>query len=138
MSSKQTVLRNAAVLIAQIALLWLISEAARHAAALLPFPVPAGAIGLVMVYVLLCAGWLRLSWIERGAALLVRHLGLFLVPFGVGFMAFGDVMAAQGIALLAVLIASTAFGIGATGWMSGVALHLTPLVRNSGRRIFHE
>ncbi len=138
MLGKQTALRNAAVLIAQIGLLWLTSEAARRAAALLPFPVPAGALGLVMLYLLLCAGWLRLSWIERGAALLVRHLGLFLVPFGVGFMAFGDVMAAQGIALLAVLIVSTAFGIGATGCMSEIVLHLTPLVRNSGRRVFHE
>lgn len=125
MTSKQTVFRDAATLTAQIAMLWLISETAGRVAALLTFPVPAGAIGLVMLYLLLRCGWLRLSWIERGAALLVRHLGLFLVPFGVGFMAFGDVMAAQGIALLAVLIASTAFGIGATGWMSVVALHLT-------------
>ena len=137
MSGKQTGLRGAAVLIAQVALLWLMSEAARRAAALLPFPVPGGAIGLVTLYLLLATGRLRLSWIERGASLLVRHLGLFLVPFGVGFMAFGELMAVQGIALLAVLIGCTAFGIGVTGLASGAVLHLARHVHGYGRRIFH-
>ena len=138
MPGTRIVWRNIAGLLAQIAALWLISEAARYAAALLPFPVPAGAVGLVMLFVMLRAGWIRLAWIERGATLLVRHLGLFLVPFGVGFMACGDLMAAQGIALVTVLILSTAFGIGATGVMSEIVLHLTPWLRTAGRRIYHE
>ena len=127
MSGRQSEVRGVAALIGQLGLLWLMSEEAAGAAALLPFPVPGGAIGLVMLYLLLSAGWLRLSWIERGAALLVRHLGLFLVPFGVGFMAFGELMSAQGVALVAVLIASTALGIGATGWASAIALRLSQL-----------
>jgi holin-like protein len=138
MSGMQTGLRDAAVLIGQIVLLWLMSEAARHAAALLPFPVPGGAIGLVMLYLLLATGWLRLSWIERGAILLIRHLGLFLVPLGVGFMAFWPLMATQGIALLAVLIGCTALGIGVAGSACAAGLHLTQHVRGLGRRTVHE
>ena len=124
--TKQSASRDTPALIAQIALLWIISEAARYIAALLPFPVPAGAIGLLMLFLLLYSGVLRLSWIERGAALLIRHLGLFLVPFAVGLMVFRDVIVAQGIALLVAVIASTAFGIAVTGWMSEVILHLMP------------
>jgi holin-like protein len=124
--TRKSASRDTAALTAQVALLWIISEAARYIAAFLPFPIPAGAIGLLMLFLLLYSGWLRLSWIERGAALLVRHLGLFLVPFAVGFMVFRDVIAAQGITLLAAVIASTAFGIAFTGWMSEIVLHLMP------------
>jgi len=131
MSLGRTGLRSAAIIAGQIVLLALISEAARRGAALLPFPVPGSAIGLIVLYLLLATGWLPLPWIERGAALLVRHLGLFLVPFGVGFMAFGDAMATQGIALLVVLIACTALGIVVTGMTSVISRHLSHGARPS-------
>jgi holin-like protein len=138
MAQPQTGVRNTARLLVQIALLWAISEAARRAAAVLPVPVPAGAVGLVLLYGLLSAGWLRLAWIDRGATFLVRHLGLFLVPFGVGFIAFGDAMAVQGIALAVVLIGGTVGGIGATGLVCGFVLQLTRRAGGIGRRSFHE
>ena len=134
MSGKRVVFRDIAALVAQIAVLSLISEVARLAAALSPLPVPAGAVGLVMLFLMLRAGWIKVAWIERGASLLVRHLGLFLVPFGVGFMAFGDLMSAHGAALLAVLIASTAFGIAATGLTGEIVRNLKPGLR-AGQRV---
>ena len=134
MSGKRVVFRDIAALVAQIAVLSLISEVARLAAALSPLPVPAGAVGLVMLFLMLRAGWIKVAWIERGASLLVRHLGLFLVPFGVGFMAFGYLMAAHGAALLAVLIASTAFGIAATGLTGEIVRNLKPGLR-AGQRV---
>lgn len=126
------------VLIGQIGLLWLLNEGARHAAAFFPFPIPGGAIGLAGLYLLLSSGWVRLSWIERGATFLVRHLGLFLVPFGVGFMAFGDVLSKQGVALLLVLVGCTAIGIAATGMASMGTLHLSQRLRRFGRGVLHE
>ena len=138
MSDVRASLSRLVVLSGQIGLIWLLSEGARQAAALLPFPIPGGAIGLAGLYLLLSSGWIRLSWIERGATFLVRHLGLFLVPFGVGFMAFGEMLAKQGFWLLLVLVGCTAMGIAATGLASMGTLHLSQRLRRLGRGVLHE
>ena len=99
----------------QIGALWLLREMAAAIAALSPVPLPAGVVGLVLLFGLLCAGAVKVQWIEGGAELLVRHLGLFLIPYAVSFMAFGELIAASGIAIALVVIVSTMLGIAAAG-----------------------
>ena len=112
---------GAAQLAAQIVGLWLVSLLAQVLAALLPMPVPAGAIGLAMLFALLCANVIPLASIERGASLLVRHLGLFLIPYAVSIMAFSELLLASGLALAVSLVGSTAIGMWATGWSAQAA-----------------
>jgi len=100
----------------QIAGLWLLSLLAQALAARSPLPVPAGALGLLLLFALLATGALRSEWIAEGADLLVRHLALFLVPFAVGFMAFADLFAAAGSAIGLAVVVSTACGIAAAGF----------------------
>jgi holin-like protein len=121
-------IRRALIVAAQIASLWGLSWAAQAIAALSPLPLPAGAVGLAVLFALLCAGVVRAQWIETGADLLVRHLGLFLIPYAVSFMAFGELIAARGFAILGVVVASTAIGIAASGWAA------QSVARASGRR----
>jgi holin-like protein len=108
----------------QIAALWLLSVIARYLAAFSPLPLPAGAVGMVLLFALLGSGLLRPRWIEAGADLLIRHLGLFLVPYAVSFIAFAELIAASGAAILAVVVASTAIGIAAAGWAAQAAARL--------------
>jgi holin-like protein len=99
------------VLLLQVFALWGLSWLAAY----LPLPIPPGAIGLGVLFALLSTGLVRLAWIERGAGFLVRHLGLFLIPYAVSLMAFGDLIADSGIVLLIAIVASTAVGIAVTG-----------------------
>ena len=46
-------------------------------------PVPGGVLGAVTLATLLLSGALPLRWVEDGADLLLRHLGLFFVPAAV-------------------------------------------------------
>jgi holin-like protein len=98
----------------QVGALWLLSWIAQGIAALSPLPLPGGAVGLVLLFTLLCTGAVRARWIERGADVLVRHLGLFLVPYAVSFMARGELVSTGG-ALVLVIVASTAIGIASAG-----------------------
>ena len=86
---------------------------------------------------LLCAGVVRAQWIQTGADLLVRHLGLFLIPYAVSFMAFGELIAASGFAILGVVIASTTIGIAAAGCAAQAATRAsvarTSLLRSTQR-----
>lgn len=106
---------------AQITALWLLSSIAQYIASLSPLPLPAGAVGLMLLFVLLCSGLVRPQWIDAGADLLIRHLGLFLVPYAVSFIAFSDLIAASGVAIAIVVLASTAIGIAVAGWSAQAA-----------------
>lgn len=114
--------RRVAEVAAQIAALWLISWATKSAAAYSPLPLPGGALGLAILFALLCSGWIKPRWIEAGADWLVRHLGLFLVPYAVSFIAFTDLIAGSGIPLLTTIVLSTAIGIGAAGCAAQTAM----------------
>ncbi|ALP42968.1 CidA/LrgA family protein [Aeromonas schubertii] len=56
--------------------------------ALLPFAFPGSIIGLLILYLLLSLQLVRLSWVERGAGLLLRHMGVLFVPVAVGLVAW--------------------------------------------------
>lgn len=69
-------------------------------------PLPGGVLGLLLFYLSLLLGIVKLRWVERGAALLLRHMVLLFVPLTVGLIAFGPTLRAQGRAILASLFVS--------------------------------
>lgn len=121
--------RRAVVVGLQLLALWLLSRMAAALAELLPLPVPAGAIGLGLLFVLLASGLLRARWIEAGADLLVRHLGLFLIPYAVSFMAFGEQLHAAAIPLAVTVIAATAVGMAASACSAQASARRSSAVR---------
>lgn len=108
----------------QVAALWLLSWLAKALASLSPLPLPAGAVGLGVLFALLCAGVVRAQWIEAGADLLVRHLGLFLIPYAVSVISYGELVARSGAAILGTIVASTVIGMAAAGWAAQASARL--------------
>ena len=113
--------RAGVTLAAQLAALGALSWLAHLLAKLSPVPIPAGAIGMALLFALLAFGVVKLAWIEPCAGLLVRHLGLFLIPHAVSAIELGTTLRSGGIALLCVLIASTLIGMAAAGWSAQAA-----------------
>lgn len=82
---------------------WLVGEGITY---LLPAsPLPGSLWGMVILFLALSSGRLPERRIRRGAALLVRWLGLLFVPVGVGVVAYGELVLrfAGAIALSIVL-----------------------------------
>ena len=69
-------------------------------------PIPGGVLGLLLFFLALLTGVLKLGWVERGANLLLRHMVLLFVPLTVGLMEFGPVLRRNGVAILASLFVS--------------------------------
>ena len=69
----------------------------------IPFPVPGPVVGLLLIFVLLLTGTIRLDWVEEASRILLVFLGMFYVPFGVGIMAVDQ--SVKDKALLIVLTA---------------------------------
>jgi holin-like protein len=84
-------------------------------------PVPGTVIGLVLLWLGLSVHGARISNARAVPEALVRtvrglhdHFGLLFVPAGAGVVAHLDQLAQHGVALLIVIIVSTALTIGAT------------------------
>lgn len=72
----------------------------------LPVPGPVIGLGLLAGYALWRGG--IPEPIEQAGEALLKHLSLLFVPAGVGLIAFGDRLLAEGTRLIAVLFVSTA------------------------------
>ncbi len=84
----------------------------------LGFPLPGGVLGLLLFYLGLLSGVVKLAWVERGATLLLRHMVLLFVPLTVGLMIMGPVLSRQGGAILASLFVSFLAVLVTTGMLS--------------------
>lgn len=47
-------------------------------------PLPGNLLGMLLLTLCLCTGWIRMEWVEQASAFLVRHMMLFFVPIIVG------------------------------------------------------
>ena len=71
-----------------------------------PVPGPVIGLGLLAAYALWRGG--IPERIEQAGEALLKHLSLLFVPAGVGLIAFGDRLLAEGMRLIVVLVVSTA------------------------------
>jgi holin-like protein len=69
-------------------------------------PIPGGVLGLLLFYLAMLRGLLKLRWVERGAGLLLRHMVLLFVPLTVGLMDMGPLLSKQAGAIVASLVVS--------------------------------
>lgn len=99
----------------QAALLSLIYLASSAIVDFVPIPVPSNLLALLMLLLFLLTGMLRLSHVEELGTFLLRHLTFFFVPFMVGLLALGPLLARAGVALLANLIVATGVGVVVAG-----------------------
>lgn len=69
-------------------------------------PVPAGVLGLILFYGALQTGVVKLSWVERAATFLLRHMVLFFIPLTVGLMDIGSLLSQQAWIIFTSLVLS--------------------------------
>lgn len=80
-------------------------------------PLPAGVLGLLLLFGGLLSGKLRAGWVERAAGLLLRHMVLLFVPLTVGLVEMGKVISRQAGAIIASLLVSFLAVLLTTGWL---------------------
>ena len=84
----------------------------------LSLALPGNLIGMLMLLTLLSSGIVRLSWVELGANVLLKHLAFFFVPIAVGLMAFSSSLQTDGIAWLITLVVAAGAGILSAGFVT--------------------
>lgn len=69
-------------------------------------PLPGAVAGLLLLFLALSFGLIRLQWVERAAGHFLRHMVLLFVPVTVGLMEVGPLLKSSGVAIVASLMVS--------------------------------
>lgn len=70
----------------QLAVILLISFLGELLNALLPLPIPASIYGMVILFISLLTGLIRLEWVKEAGLFLVEIMPVFFIPVCVGLM----------------------------------------------------
>lgn len=97
-----------------------LGETLRH---LIPLTVPSGIYGLVILFVLLFTGAVRLSWVEKAADFIIEIKPLFFIPAGVGLMTQWKEMETMFLPFVLSVIVITALVMAVTGWVTQALMH---------------
>lgn len=81
---------------------------------LLPIPFPASVIGMVLLFILLATGVLKLEHVREKADFLLANMAFFFLPAGVSVMNYFDVLGSAFVPLLVICLVTTVLVFGAT------------------------
>lgn len=108
--------------IGQLFILWLINEISYLIVDSLRLPIPGNVLGMIILFILLLTGVVKLKWIDRAASFLLKHLVFFFIPITVGIMTLGSVFVKNGVAIIIIVIISAAIGFISTGQLAQLLL----------------
>lgn len=103
---------------AQLFLLWLLNQLGIFIVLYFHLPIPGNVVGMILLFVFLMTGVIKLEWINDAASFLLKHLVFFFIPISVGIMTFGALFLQSGLSLTLILIVSASVGIIVTGTVS--------------------
>ncbi|MGP7815897.1 CidA/LrgA family protein [Niallia sp. 01092] len=81
-----------------------------------PVPIPASMIGLIILLVCLLTKIVKIEWVEKGAAWLLAELLLFFIPSAVGIVNYEEILNMKGIETILLIAVSTFVVMLATGF----------------------
>lgn len=106
------------VLVIQIFALFAASQIGNWIVMQLHLKIPGSIVGIILVFLLLQSGIFRVQWFEAGANWLLSEMLLFFIPSAVGIIQYPDLLKADGVKLLSIILASTITVMGCTGYLA--------------------
>lgn len=104
----------------QVAGLTVFSLLVNGLTSLLHIPLPGSIIGMILLFLLLESGVIRLNWVEAGASWLLAELLLFFIPSAIGVMNYSKLLESFGLQVLAVVLVGTFAVMASSGLLTGV------------------
>ncbi|MGM0901034.1 MAG: CidA/LrgA family protein [Bacillota bacterium] len=111
-------MKHALIFFAQLFFLIAIYQVSTYIVSFLELPVPASVLGMILLYLLMSNGIVKLKYIEVAASFLLKHLSLFFIPIAVGLMDYGGLIQTSGIQLILVIAVSSMIGLFVTGGLT--------------------
>lgn len=91
----------------------------------MPIPMPASVIGLILLFICLCTGIIKLGQVENVGTALTDNIGLLFVPAGISVVKSLGLIAENPVLILGLIFISTLLLLLCTGFFSQVIVKLT-------------
>lgn len=114
-------IKSIGIFILQLFVLWLLNELGSLIVQWLHLPIPGNVLGMILLFILLLTGVIKLEWIDKASSFLLKHLVFFFIPITVGIMTLGSLFLQNGFSIIVILVISAVLGMVVTG---GVAQFL--------------
>ena len=95
----------------------------------LPFSFPASVIGMLLLFICLLTGVLKIEHIQEKADFLLENMAFFFVPAGVSIINYFDVLKSAWLQLVAVCVISTVVTFAVTAWSVKLTVRLLSRLR---------
>jgi holin-like protein len=79
-------------------------------------PLPGSIIGMILLFICLISGILKLEMIEEISKFLLDHLAFFFIPAGVGLLAYVGILKENLMPILVICFITTFLVMIVTGW----------------------
>lgn len=104
---KEFQFKKLALIILQVAGLYVLSTFGEFIAALLKLPIPGSIIGLLLLFAGLHFNIIPESYIKEGGGFLLVILPLFFIPATVGIVQYPEFLSIKGVMLIVIVVVST-------------------------------
>lgn len=99
-------MKRFAVIVGQVLFLSFIGVVGNFLQQWLNLPLPGTLVGMLLLFVLLLTGVVKLDHVEQGAAILISELLLFFIPSAIGVIQYTQLFGSTGAMLLGVIVTS--------------------------------
>ena len=96
---------------------------------ILPFAFPASVIGMILLFICLLTGVLKIEHIQEKADFLLENMAFFFVPAGVSIINYFDVLESTWIQLVVICVISTVVTFAVTAWSVKLTIRLLSRIR---------
>ncbi|WP_122642231.1 CidA/LrgA family protein [Luxibacter massiliensis] len=99
---------------------WLSQVIAR----ILPFEFPASVIGMILLFICLMTGFLKIEHIQEKSDFLLGNMAFFFIPAGVSIMNYFDVLKSSAVQLIIICVISTIITFAVTAYSVKLTIKL--------------
>ncbi|MGX7420186.1 antiholin-like murein hydrolase modulator LrgA [Carnobacterium gallinarum] len=89
----------------------------------LPFPMPASVMGLILLFIALCTKLVKLEQVEKLGTSLTGLISFLFVPSGISVINSLGIMGKYGIQIVLIIIIATTILLAITGWTASALLN---------------
>lgn len=79
--------------------------------------VPGSVIGMILLFLSMATGIVKVEWVKTGATLFIRYMILLFVPVSVGLMDHFDMLFANALPILASAVGGTLIVLVSLAWL---------------------
>lgn len=118
----------------QIGIIFSVCWIAQIIESALPFAFPASVIGMILLFILLLSGVLRVDHIREKSDFLLSNMAFFFIPAGVSIINYFDVLKSCVLQLLVICVVSTVITFAVTAYSMKFVLKLMRGHKGKGAR----